>query len=121
MTTTNLISQFNNDSPFAQYMGEQNGEKVWIEKIQEPVTGIEVTLAYTTSDNGKTSEAYCIDPDMRDHDMDEHKTHLYKNARICTDLPNITRNLPEKRARAILWLSGFANYLKEGVFVIDQV
>ena len=58
---------------------------------------------------------------MRNHTLGTHTVHCYEDGRLCTDDHSVIRNLPEKRARAVLWVSGFANYLKEGRFAVDSI
>ena len=115
------IAQFLSDAPLASYAGVIDGQETWFEHVTDPVTGVGVVLAYTTSNNGATAEAYCVDPDMRNHTLGIHTIHCFEDGRLCTDDHSVIRNLPEKRARAVLWVSGFANYLKEGRFAVDSI
>ena len=43
---------------------------------------------------------------MDGHREDGHLTHCYDDGRLCTDLHGVRRTLVEKRARAILWVTG---------------
>lgn len=115
------IVQFKECAPNAIYAGNcvADGD-IWIEEVIDEVSGFNVSIAYTTLDDGKTAKAWCVNPSMKNHNEDPHACHCYKNGEICTDQHGVRRNLAEKRARAILWVSGYINYLKEGVFAIDQ-
>jgi hypothetical protein len=121
MTPSGPIEQFLSDAPLASYAGVVDGQHTWFENVTDPVTGVGVVLAYTTPNDGATAEAYCIDPDMRNHTLDVGTIHCYGDGRLCTDNHGVIRNLPEKRARAVLWVSGFANYLREGRFAVDSI
>lgn len=116
----NPIAKFERDAPNAEYMGRGEDGDVWVEDVTDPVTGIAMTLAYTTNDGGRTAKAWCIDPDMKGHNESVHACHCYTSGEICTDLHGVHRSLPEKRARAVLWVTGFANYLREGRFRLDE-
>jgi hypothetical protein len=114
------IDEFQRSAPEAQYVGGGPDGDIWVESITDPVTGITVTIAFTSNDGGRTARAWCIDPDMRGHRENVHACHCYDTGEVCTDLHGVRRNLAEKRARAVLWVSGFANYLREGRFALDQ-
>ena len=114
------LAEFARVAPRAQYVGEFDGQHTWTEWVRDPVTGVAVQLAYTTGDRGATAEAWCLDPPMDGHGEDMHLTHCYGNGRLCTDLHGVQRTLVEKRARAILWVTGFCQYLQTGNFAIDQ-
>ena len=115
------ISSFAQHAPNATYGGKIGGEHVWTEWIQDPVTGARIQLAYTSSDGGHTAESWCIEPNMQNHSEDQHKCHCYHDGRICTDLHGVKRNLIEKRARSIIWVTGFCQYLLTGNFLVDEV
>jgi hypothetical protein len=114
------IEEFVAAAPYAEFVGEIDGELVWTEWVTDPVTGAQVQLAYSTDDDGETAEAYCIDPNMEGHGEDVHDCHCYPDGRLCTDQHNVVRTLVEKRARAILWVTGFCQYLKTGNFKLDE-
>jgi len=114
------IAQFKRDAPQAVYMGAGPDGELWVETVVDPVTGLSVKLAYTTEDQGKTAAAWCLEPDMKGHTENVHNCHCYSSGEVCTDQHGVIRNLPEKRARALLWVTGFANYLKTGNFAIDR-
>ena len=115
------IREFEHAAPNARYVGEDPRlGPMWMETVADAVTGVPITLAYTTNNGGRTAEAWCIDPDMNGHSEDLHACHCYGDGRVCTDLVGVRRTLAEKRARAILWVSGFVNYLREGRFRLDD-
>jgi len=115
------ICEFEEAAPFASYHGVIDGEQVWTEWIADPVTGAQVQLAYTTRDKGRSAEAWCIEPNMQDHEEDMHDCHCYEDGRLCTDLHGVRRTLLQKRARAVLWVTGFCQYLLCGRFQVDEV
>lgn len=49
----NYVAQFKRDAPYAQYMGRGEGGDIWVEPVTDPISGITVTLAYTTDDGGR--------------------------------------------------------------------
>jgi len=118
---TSQIREFVDSAPEAVFAGKIRNELVWTEWVTDPVTGARVHLAYATSNGGRTAEAYCIDPDMQDHGESTHSCHCHPDGSLCTDLPGIRRTLSQKRARALLWVSGFCQYLKTGRFHVDEV
>lgn len=115
------ISEFLEGAPNVQYAGTVNGAQVWTEWVTDPVTGVSVQLAYSTKNEGRTAEAWCIDPSMEGHSEGVHDCHCYGDGRLCTDLHHVNRTLAEKRARALLWVIGFCQYLKTGRFSVDEV
>ncbi len=114
------IAKFVKLAPNAIYVGKCVEGDLWVEEVIDEVSNFTITIAYTSADGGKNAKAWCVNPDMRNHNEDSHSCHCYKNGEICTDQHGVRRNLVEKRARAVLWITGYINYLKEGVFAIDQ-
>ncbi|HPG58623.1 MAG TPA: hypothetical protein PKW98_12470 [Candidatus Wallbacteria bacterium] len=115
------IAQFKEFAPNAIYVGKCSEGDLWVEEVIDEVSDFTITIAYTSADGGKNARAWCVNPDMRNHKEDPHSCHCYSNGEICTDQHGVRRNLAEKRARAVLWVTGYINYLKEGVFAIDKV
>ena len=111
-----FIRQFERQAPNAVYLGNDSRGKMWVETIVDEVHSIPIKLAYVTVDEGETAEAYCIEPDMRNHDLDSSKCHCYSDGKLCTDQYLVTRTLAEKRARSILWVTGFVEFLRTGKF-----